>query len=223
MEVFQFLDFLSGDSHFWNSSTVTWKPLQETIYLFSSFSLENPDLTPNTHRVRFNSQQKWKGRKKSYFYFRKTHILFSWWWFWSQAAGINKQLTSKLKKRKPTSFKPSSLALGKLRLLVAAAPSSSLTKSSYSLVWICTLKVCTDNHLHPAGWFRPARMRTAIWFSVAFVIFSFPSWNAFSRATGCHQNASWAKWVSFLCLKRVHDSEPREDVISISWGLARIF
>jgi hypothetical protein len=66
-------------------------------------------------------------------------------------------------------------------------------------------------------------MRVVIWFSVAFVTLFLFLWNCFCRPAGCHRNMTWAKCVSLLYLKSVHDSEPREDVINTPWCLASIF
>ena len=68
------------------------------------------------------------------------------------------------------------------------------------------------------------RMRTVTWFLFPLSFSSFSPWKCcWGRPAGCHGNTTWARCVSLLYLKRVHDSEPREDVINTPWCLASIF
>lgn len=94
---------------------------------------------------------------------------------------------------------------------------------------VFTLDLQVKGAQHPsrscvAGCFSTARMRTVMWFLLPLSFFSFSSWKCFcGRPAGCHRNTTWARCVSLLYLKSVHDPEPREDVINTPWCLASIF
>lgn len=118
-------------------------------------SLENPDLTPNTQRVRSNSQKKWKGRKKSYFYFRKTDIFLTNWWrfyrFRTLTAGTNQQLTSK--SNKPYFF------LTRFTIPGEAEVSGHSRNHSSSLTITVLIFFSLDLHTEGVHWLPPPLCR----------------------------------------------------------------